>query len=393
MPHERIRHVLPLLKKLGSFSPSVGVLGLRQVGKTTLITQQLGIKNCYSLDDSEIKNEAQTSAKTFLSRIALPAVLDEVQKAPELFDAIKLRIDRKRIPGQYYLTGSTEFSSKLGIRESLTGRIATLQLYPLTLAEAYGESFQPKRVLTPIHSLETRFTAEQAAESLAKGGLPVPLFMRDASVRSLYFDQWLETAILRDIARVFGRSYDPDIARSILDRIGLLLKEGRVPSLGDFKIESRKLRKYLSAMESIFLLKRLPCHQEGTGLDRWMVGDSGLAASLMRAEHGEGVTLSLARHFVLNEIFANCQYRGQPIHPHYYKSAQSKEAVDLVWDQVPIKIVHAPPSKIPLGWFEKPVLGAMKKLGSKFGLIVAPVDRPTFPKTGGIAIVPWTFWS
>ena len=190
-----------------------------------------------------------------------------------------------------------------------------------------------------------------------------------------------------------GRSYDPDIARSILDRIGVLLREGRVPSLSDFKLETRKLRKYLSAMESIFLLKRFPNHPEGSGLDRWLLGDAGLASALMKAAHGEGVTLSLARHLVLNEILAHSQYAGQPIYPHYYKSAQSKEAVDLIWGNTPIKIIHAPPSRVPLGWIEKPVLGAMKKLQSKYGIIVAPVEKADIPKKGGIAIVPWTFWS
>ena len=393
MPHERLRHALPLLKKFGSFSPIAGVLGLRQVGKTTLLSQQLGVKNCYSLDDIELREEAQNSPKIFLNKISLPAILDEVQKAPEHFDALKLRVDRKRIPGQYYLTGSTEFSSKLGIRESLTGRIAILQLYPLTLAEAHGLPYEPKRVHAPLHHLENRFKSEQATQSLVRGGLPVPLFMRDAALRSLYFDQWIETAILRDLPRIFGRSYDMDISRNILERIGSILREGRIPSLSDFKLDSRKLRKYLSAMESIFLLRRIPCHTEGTGLDRWLFSDGGIAHSLMKTEHGEGATLTLARHFVMNEILANSQYSGQPIHPRYYKSAQAREGIDLVWNEIPIKIIHAPPSKVPLGWYEKPLIGAMKKLGATYGLIVAPVDQPTIPEKGGIAVVPWTYWS
>jgi len=393
MPHDRIRHGLSLTKKYGTFSPAVGVVGLRQVGKTTLLTRQLGVENCYSFDDAELRNEARNSPKTFLSKLSLPAILDEVQKAPEIFDALKLKIDRKRIPGQYYLTGSTEFSSRLGIRESLTGRISTLQLYPLTLAEAHGLPFQPQRGLKPLHLLETRFTAEQAAQSLAKGGLPIPMFMRDSAARLLYFDQWIETAILRDLPRIYGRNYDMDVSRSILERIGVLLREGHVPSLGDFKIEKIKLRNYLASMESIFLLKRIPCHEEGIGLDRWLLGDAGLAAFLIRAEHGEGVTLSLARQFVFNEILAQCQYAGKSLHPRFYKSAQAKEAVDLIWDQVPIKIIYAPPSRVPLGWYEKPLIGAMKKLNASRGLIVAPVDRADIPKKGGIGIVPWTYWS
>ncbi|MEO5969792.1 MAG: AAA family ATPase [Bdellovibrionia bacterium] len=393
MPHDRIRHGLDLIKKLASFSPLVGVVGLRQVGKTTLLCKQLGIDDVYSFDDPEIRNEARSSSKTFLGKLNLPCVLDEVQKAPEIFDSLKLRVDRKRIPGQYYLTGSTEFSSKLGIRESLTGRIATLQLFPLTLSEAHQLPLQVARTEGPIHSLNVRFPSDQAMNALTQGGLPVPMFMRDSATRALYFDQWIETALLRDLARVYGRNYDMDIAVSILERMGGLMREGRMPGLGDFKTEKRKLRNYLSAMESIFLLKRIPCHEAGTGLDRWIFGDAGLAAHFIKTLHGEEVTLSLARQFVFNEILANTQYSGHRMHPRYFKSAQAKEAVDLIWNDIPIKIVHAPPGNIPLGWYEKPVLGAMKKLGSKIGLIVAPVDRADLPKSKGIGIVPWTYWS
>ncbi len=393
MPHERNRHGIEILKKYASFSPSVGVVGLRQVGKTTLLSQQLGIKNLYSLDDLSLREEATSSPRTFLSKLSLPCVIDEIQKAPNLFDALKLKIDTKRVPGRYYVTGSTEFSAKVGVRESLTGRMAMLQLFPMTLAEAHQLPLSGARLKMPNHSLSPRLGAEAAGDALLKGGLPVPLFLRDPEARRLYLDQWIETALVRDLPKVFGRSYDLDLARNVLERMGQVMRDGEVPSLGHFKMESRKLRRYLFALEGIFLVRRVPCHEEGTGLDRWMLGDGGLAASIMSASHGEGVTLSLARHLVLNEILAGRQYVGHPLHPRYYKSAQAKEGVDLVWDGIPIKILHAPPSRIPLGWYEKPVIGAMKKLGAKVGLLVAPVDQADLPKKGGIGIVPWTHWS
>ncbi len=392
MPHQRIRHSISLLKKYASFSPSVGVVGLRQVGKTTLLTKQLGITNTYSLDELALRTEANRSPTTFLAKLDLPCVIDEIQKAPNIFDAIKLRIDKNRIPGQYFATGSTAFSSKAGIRESLTGRMAVMQLFPFTLAEAHQLPFDEKRIQKPLHTNPPRVRIESATEMLTKGGLPVAMFMRDADTRRMYFEQYLDASILRDLPKLFGRNYDPDTTRNILTTIGKILAEGETPTYRHFQLETRVLKRYLEALESIFILRRIPCHNLGSGLDHWIVGDTGLVTNLMGTTLGEGATLSLARHLVFNEIQAGLQYSGKSIYLNYYKSSQAKENIDFIIDGIPAKIIHSPPASLPIGWYEKPLLGAMKKLQSKVGLLVAPVDHVDIPKTG-IGIVPWTHWS
>jgi predicted AAA+ superfamily ATPase len=85
------------------------------------------LKNCVSLDDLEARTEANESPKIFLSKLDRPLIIDEVQKAPHLFDAIKHAVDQKKIPGTFYLTGSSTFSSKIGIRESLTGTPVSIE--------------------------------------------------------------------------------------------------------------------------------------------------------------------------------------------------------------------------------------------------------------------------
>jgi hypothetical protein len=85
-----------------------------------VLREILGIDRYASLDDESGLEDALLSGKTFLSKLGTPAVIDEVQKAPRLFDAIKLKVDLNRRPGGYFLTGSSQFSSKIGIRESLT---------------------------------------------------------------------------------------------------------------------------------------------------------------------------------------------------------------------------------------------------------------------------------
>ncbi len=128
----------------------VGVLGLRQCGKSTLLSSLLGVPNQVTLDDQDAVEDARISAKNFLAKLPTPLAIDEAQKVPALFDAIKLAVDRRRAPGKYFLTGSSQFSARLGIRESLTGRIGLHYLYPLTLAEAHQVDFSPERA-TPLH--------------------------------------------------------------------------------------------------------------------------------------------------------------------------------------------------------------------------------------------------
>jgi predicted AAA+ superfamily ATPase len=266
MPHLRKRHILTQLKKLTAFWPVVGLLGPRQSGKSTIFRDLLGIDNLHTLDDETTLDDVRSSAKNFLLKVHAPVVIDEAQKAPQLFDAIKLLVDRKKRPGSYLLTGSSHFSAKLGIRESLTGRIGLIRLYPFTLSEAHQLELSPERA-SPLHRLKPRFKAEDALAQLSVGGLPVPLFTRDHEQRRQYFRLWLETAIVRDAARVYGRAYDPDATWSILRQMGAALREGELPTLKHFKQGARKLRRYLEALEEIFVLRKLPRHEAGTGSD------------------------------------------------------------------------------------------------------------------------------
>mgnify|MGYP001614053849 CR=1 FL=1 len=388
MPHQHARHALSHLKKLGSFWPVVGVLGLRQCGKTTLLCQQFKIPHQVSLDDEEVREDALASAKNLLSKLETPVVIDEVQKAPNLFDAIKLRVDRDKRPGTYFLTGSTSFSARLGIRESLTGRIGLMRLFPFTMAEAHEKEWQPRRAAL-LHSEKARFSTEEVIKSLAGGGLPVPAFIRDSKQRSSYFQNWLETAMIRDVSRVFGKNYDPDVAWSLLRQMAVLMRNGDLPVLRAFRQGSRKVRRYLAAMEDVFLLTKVPIHEEGVGDDAWVLSDSGLAKYLMGSEFGEGATLSLARAFLLKEIQAQHEYAGTPLRPVYYKSTHGSP-VDLIHERTAIKITTA--TGATLSYEERALAGAMKTLRLKHGILAAPTDRPG-PLSKSISVVPWGHWS
>jgi predicted AAA+ superfamily ATPase len=404
MPHSRHRFATPWIHKLAKLWPAIGILGLRQVGKTTLLREQLTFSHYLTLDSDAVREEARDSAEVFLARRETPLILDEIQKEPKLFDAVKNQVDLRKRPGMYYLSGSSEFSSEMGIRESLTGRLGKLQLHPLCLAEALDKPFDPTRA-EPFHGQKTRFSVQEFSRGMTLGGLPRPMFLRDADSRAMYWSSWIETTAYRDVARVFtarsgstearGRTkaYDPEITLQILSEIGRLLNEGELPTSELIQVrprDRRKLPHYLSALQTVFVLRRVPCHENGTGRDVWLPTDSGLSAAITGSGPEASSALNLARIYLMNEILCVNAYQGKKPRLRYFKSAKGKP-VDWVWENVPIKVIAASDPK-NFSFESRALEGAMKKLGSKRALLVAPIDVPILHKTG-VSVVPWGYWS
>ena len=124
-----------------TWSPAIGILGMRQTGKSTLVR---GLCTDFlTFDDPSALRALEEGGGAYLESLAPPVGLDEAQKAPPVFDLVKLVSDRSRKPGRFLLTGSVRFASRGQIRESLTGRIALFELRPLTLSEAHGHRLSP----------------------------------------------------------------------------------------------------------------------------------------------------------------------------------------------------------------------------------------------------------
>jgi len=131
--HRKLEH--PLKEALKQF-PAVLVTGPRQAGKSTLLQHALKGVNYVTFDDILARNLAETDPTLFLKTYETPLILDEIQYTPALFSPLKLKIDaNRREMGQYILTGSQIFPLMKGISESLAGRIAIFQLYPLSWKE------------------------------------------------------------------------------------------------------------------------------------------------------------------------------------------------------------------------------------------------------------------
>lgn len=393
MPHQRPRSAEFKIHHQRKMWPIVGVLGLRQVGKSTLLRDRIGIEQYVTLDDEDVRDEAHVSAKNFLARYSHhPFVIDEVQKEPKLFDALKAAVDRKKIPGQWLISGSVAFSSKIGIRESLTGRIGLTHLYPMTLSELHNLEFHRQKTFQIKAEGHTkRFRSEALAQQMFRGGLPVPAFLRDEHSRHEYWKNWTDTTIARDAAKAYGRGFDVEFCYSLLKSMGQALSEAEYPSLVYLSGDKRKCKKYIQALEDIFILQRWTVDASGVGNDHWTFGDSGMAYYFADKKSGSGLQLSIARHALITEIYAFLEYNSIPYRRNYFKSEKGA-VIDFVIDSIPFRVVNESKSSASFAYEERALAGAMKALSSEKGFLLAPIENAHIPKKG-IGILPWTFFS
>ncbi len=135
------RHIEPILHKMLSQFKVVLVTGPRQVGKSTLLKNELKDFEYVTLDDMSELELARTDPAIFFKNHSFPLVIDEVQYAPELFKYIKFLLDKTDKKGQLCLTGSQTYALMQNVSESLAGRIGILELQGLSLREKYGINF------------------------------------------------------------------------------------------------------------------------------------------------------------------------------------------------------------------------------------------------------------
>ena len=124
------------LSRLAGQFPIIAILGPRQSGKTTLAKDAFPNKQYLTFDDKPVRDIAQANPQDFIEALPNGAILDEVQKVPEIFDAIKLIIDRgEYTSGKFILTGSSQFRIRENISDSLAGRIGIITLLPFSIEE------------------------------------------------------------------------------------------------------------------------------------------------------------------------------------------------------------------------------------------------------------------
>ncbi len=307
MPHLRDRYLREILKKDLAWSPVISVLGMRQVGKTTLL-RPIG-QTYITLDADEVLRQFEQGIWTELESGTTPIVIDEAQKSFRLFDRVKFIVDRKKRPGQFLLTGSVRFLSKTQIRESLTGRISIVELLPMTLAEVHSRPLMnfvkeatrmsAEVFLKKIASRE-RFRRHDVENYLTLGGMPGICFKRDAQVRRSMQESHLETLLMRDLQFLVKTRIPFAKLKTMLFEIAQA--QGQALSLSDLgrrvQLSTPTVIQLIRAFENLFIIRP---HGKS-----WFFSDCGMG-HFLGASRNENTLFHMER-FVYQELHAQLNY-------------------------------------------------------------------------------------
>ena len=264
------RVLCPTIERDLALYPVVAVMGARQVGKSTLCRQladDLGMSYC-TLDDRDVLKHAREDPEGMLDSLGdTGAFIDEVQRAPQLFLAIKAIVDRDGRPGRYLLSGSNQPTVRGGVGDSLLGRAAYRTLRPLTLSELRfdeehtGWSFlmdEPEeRALMELERRAERSGRLEWRAMVRVGGFPRVLAAQTAQ-QSRLLDDYVSVFASRDVREVIGIE-SPERFEGFLRVIAArTAQELNLSSLSqELGLAVNTMRRWTDALERSYLIHRL----------------------------------------------------------------------------------------------------------------------------------------
>ena len=262
------RHISSRLLEALADSPVVFLHGARQTGKSTLVQHITSTKHparYLTFDDAAVLAAATADPAGFLAGIDGPVALDEVQRVPELFLAIKADVDRNRRPGRYLLTGSANVLMLPKLSESLAGRMEILPLWPLSQGEIteHREGFIDALFAGKTIRLgKTPKAHTDLVDRILRGGYPEAQRRESSGRRRAWFNSYISTILqrdIRDLANVEGLSAMPRLLTLLASRVGALLNQAEVSrSLG---MPQTTLKRYMALQFGT--IRRTPAMQAG----------------------------------------------------------------------------------------------------------------------------------
>ena len=342
------RRLHPLVLEALDDTRVVVVLGARQVGKSTLVGQIASSDRpatLVTLDDQATREAAIDDPTGYVAGLVPPVVIDEVQRAPDLLLAIKMRVDQHQEPGQFLLTGSANILTAPRIVDALTGRAEYLRLTPFTQGELLGtpETFIPTLFRSRWPQLTSNDVGRAAfAERLATGGYPAAS-SRSAARRERFFASYIDTIIDRDLTTI-AQVQDSANVRRLLSALAatsasLLNFDALARDLG---LASNTVRAHAALLETLFLVQRAPVWSSNllsrvVKTPKTYVADTGLLCHLIGADEQrvaeDGAVAGLVfETFVATEIARQIAWQDNAPRQYHYRDRDGRE-VDIVLER------------------------------------------------------------
>jgi hypothetical protein len=400
------RHIEPVVSRIAKRKPVLVLTGARQVGKSTMLREVYHDVNYVALNRPLIRESARDNPSLFFEVYKPPIIVDEIQKAAELFDYIKDIVDENKIKGQFYLTGSQSLKLMKNVSDSLAGRAGVIKLMGLSLREKRGILYRDPFLLTENHLHEMDNIPPMDYDSLIsfihKGAFP-ELHETDsdlhdwADFHSSYLQTYIEKDI-KDVLNIKDESAFIKFVKATASLTGEMLNLTTIAEICGKDIKT--IKSWLSVLESsglVYLLepyynnfnKRLikapKLYFLDTGLACWLLGWNTPEQLVNGAMWGH-----IFESFVFAEILKSYYNDGAVKPPLYYYRDADKNEIDLLIEEgntlYPIEIkTSSDPNKSMVKAFHCLNANRTKKVGT--GAIIC-LARERLPLIENVWILP-----
>jgi hypothetical protein len=319
------------LIRLAKGFPIVAITGPRQSGKTTLARATFPQKPYLSLEDPDVRATAESDPRGLLAGFPDGAILDEAQRAPQLFSYLQTKVDEQIIPGMFVLTGSRQFGGNMGTQlalcphithQSLAGRVGLIHLLPFAASELSAAGLLP-----------------ESLEELLLRGLYPPLYDRPI-LSGDWFPGYVATYVERDarqLVNVRNLSAFQRFVKMCAARTGQMLNLSSLAN--DCGITHNTAAAWISVMEASYLIYLLRPHHRNfnkrlikapklyfldVGLAAWLLGIQTREQMLFHAQRG-----ALFETFVVTEFLKGRFNHGLPSNLYYWRDSKGLE-IDLL---------------------------------------------------------------
>ncbi len=344
-------------------SPVVLIQGPRQCGKTTFAqmvcspgslpahtgpyeTKDRGY-SYLNFDNDVVRAGAVADPMGFIANLTERIVLDEVQRVPELFTALKLEVDQRRVPGRFVLTGSTDVLAIPNVQDSLAGRLETIRLHPLAQCELYATRPTSGGFINAL--FENNFPLRQSerlgtdlVERIVAGGYP-PALARPAGRRRVnWYRNYIDAQVQRDIgslSRISSLDALPRLLSLVATQTAQLFNLSNLAA--PFQLSRPTIGDYLALLERVYLLERLPPWHSNRGkrlvkTPKLHIGDTGLACALLGVSvqallADRSLLGQLLETFVFQELRRQATWHVGPVDFFHYRDKDQVE-VDVVME-------------------------------------------------------------